>query len=188
MTRRARAPIRTIRIPASSRVSVVVRGFAAHPFVSAEQIASAIRWLPAYHVEGLREIVYSPREPLHYPSLGVPSASRGHAEFVQNERTIFVYRTDDVALFWHVLYHEIGHHVFFVVLGSTLKKRWVMDIYPGSECATAYGYTSAAEDFAECYALYAQQTRSLVAMPAKLGFMREGVFSDRPPGLREKSG
>jgi len=100
---------------------------------------------------------------------------------------IFVYRTDDPELFWHVLYHEIGHHVYFLVLGSASKKRWATAIYPRSQCPTPYGYSGVAEDFAECYALYAQHTRSLEAFPAKLEFMRDEVFSGRLETLKERS-
>ena len=69
---------------------------------------------------------------------------------------------------------------------SRLKKRWATGIYPRSACATAYGYSSAGEDFAECYALYAQHTRSLEAFPEKLEFMREQVFSGKPGTLKER--
>jgi hypothetical protein len=158
-----------------SRIDLVVRGFSAQAAVSAEEIAAALEWLPGFHLEGLREIVYSPVEPLRYPSLG--ARAHGCAEFVQTERAIFIYRTDDPVLFTHVLYHEIGHHVFFLVIDGTARKRWVTQIYPRSRCATHYGTSSAAEDFAECYALYAQHTRSLEDFPRKLQFMRDAVFS-----------
>lgn len=173
---RALPSVRLLKSATRARINLIVRGFAAQGSVSAEQIASAIEWLPAFHLQGLREIVYSSGEPLYYPSLGAASPAGGCAEYVQAERTIFVYRTDDAALFWHVLYHEIGHHVYFLVIGSAAKKHWATGIYPGSRCATQYGYSSAAEDFAECYSLYAQHTRSLGGFPRKLAFMRERVF------------
>ena len=178
---RGARPVRLVKSAARAPIRLAVRGFSAQGAVSAEEIARAIDWLPGFHLQGLREIVYSAGEPLHYPSLGPAPATQGCAEYVQAERTIFVYTTEDPALFWHVLYHEIGHHVYFAVMGSTLKKRWATQIFPGSRCATSYGYSSAAEDFAECYALYAQHTRSLEVLPVKLAFMRDEIFS----GARE---
>jgi hypothetical protein len=180
---------KTVRLPQTlprSRVRLALRGFTAQSSVSADAVANAIEWLPGFHLEGLREIVYSTQDALHYPSLAPPSAAAGWAEYVQAERSVFLYRSDDTELFWHVLYHEIGHHVYFLVISSRVKKRWVTAIWPRSECATPYGSTSAAEDFAECYALYAQHTRSLEAFPAKLEFMRDEVFSGKPETLKEK--
>jgi hypothetical protein len=89
-------------------------------------------------------------------------------------------------MFWHALYHEIGHHVYFLVLGSAVKTRWTGAIYPGSACPTDYGRRGAAEDFAECYSLYAQDTRRLSDFPARLRFMRDDVFSGRPDTLKER--
>jgi len=170
---------------ARSRVSVALRGFSRQSAIPAEDVADAVRRLPMAHLEGLREIIYSPGEPLHYPSLGGSSPSAGRAEYVQTQRAIFIYTTDDVALFWHVLLHEIGHHVFFLRLDGALKKEWVSWLYPGSECATAYGYSSAAEDFAECYALYAREPEALGELPEKRDFMRQ-VFSGKPGSLRDR--
>jgi hypothetical protein len=172
-------------LPARPRVEIRVRGFALQAAVPVEEIVRAVEGLPQFHLEGLREIVYSPGEPLYYPSLGQPLTAS--AEYVQAERTIFVYRTDD-PLFWHVLYHEIGHHVFFLIVSSGVKKRWVTEIYPRSRCPTPYGEAGAAEDFAECYALYASRAGILEGFPEKLGFLRDWVFSGRPDSLKERAG
>ena len=170
---------------ARPRVELLLRGFSLQDAVSAEEVAARVRALPDIHLEGLREIVYSPADPLHYPSLAAPTTAC--AEYLQAERTVFVYRTDDLPLFWHVLLHEIGHHVFFLVLSGEAKKRWVTWTYPGSRCPTPYGQAGAAEDFAECYALYAQRPSLLEAFPEKLWFMRYWVFSGRPGSLKERS-
>src|SRR2546422_210007 len=116
MRRPGTTPVRQLKVSTPSPINLVVRGFSAQSTVSAEEIGAALEWLPAFHLVGLREIVYSAGEPLRYPSLGASSPALGCAEFVQAERTIFAYRTDDRDLFRHVLYHEIGHHVFFLVI------------------------------------------------------------------------
>jgi hypothetical protein len=171
-------------LPSRPRVEILVRGFSLQDAIPVAELVRTVEALPEHHLEGLREIVYSPAEPLYYPSLGPRSTAC--AEYVQAERAIFVYRTDDAPLFWHVLHHEIGHHVFFLVLSSAVKKSWVTWTYPGSRCATPYGRTSAAEDFAECYALYAQGGAALEDLPEKHWFMRYWVFSGRPDSLKER--
>ncbi len=187
MHRHVKRPVGAVKNPNTSRVNLVVRGFSDSAPVCAGDVVEALERLPDFHLEGLREIVHLPREALRFPSLGLWPPERGHAEYAQAERVIYVYRADDLALFRHVLHHEIGHHVFFLVLGSRAKKNWVTQIYPGSACATQYGYTSPEEDFAECYASYAQGAVQLEDFPRKLEFMRESVFSGKPGTLKEKS-
>jgi hypothetical protein len=174
-----------MRPAARARVEILVRGFSLQDAVSVDEVVRAVEELPDFHLAGLREIIYSPGEPLWYPSLGPPSTAG--AEYVQAERSIFVYSTEDRPLFWHVLRHEIGHHVFFLAVSSVVKKRWVTEIWPGSACATDYGRESAAEDFAECYALYAHNPKWLDYFPEKLAFMRDSVFSGREGTLKERA-
>ncbi len=100
---------------------------------------------------------------------------------------IVFYGFDTPDQFFHVLYHEIGHYVFFQVIGSKVKKRWVTGIYPNSFCATAYGTRNASEDFAESYACYVRDPEYLRHFPEKHAFMRDCVFSGRPETLKEKS-
>ncbi len=154
-------------------------------------MADIVGWceqLPQFHLEGLREIAYARRSGLYYPSLDQPSSTSGHAEYVQSERRIRFYDIGESALFRHVLFHEIGHHVFFLVIGSCVKKQWVTRIYPHSSCATRYGTTNATEDFAECYALYAQGGVMLKRFPEKYAYMHDQVFSGDPATLKEKAG
>ena len=107
-------------------------------------------------------------------------------EFVQRERRIFVYRMGSPAVFLHMLHHEIGHFVFFLIMGSRMKKRWVTEIYPGSRCVTAYASASPWEDFAETYAHYVLHRQALKNdLPGKLAFMRDCVFSGRPDSLKQ---
>jgi hypothetical protein len=171
---------------ASGRVRLFVRGFAVQRLVSPDEIADAIQWLPGFHLEGLREVIYAPTEALAYPSLGGGRPFSECAEYVQRERTIFVYRLDNEALFWHVLYHEIGHHVYFLVIDSSAKKHWAGDVHRSSACPTSYAYSSPAEDFAECYALYARHTRMLSDFPEKSRFMQDRVFSPSALKLRDR--
>jgi len=86
-----------------------------------------------------------------------------------------------------MLHHEIGHFVFFLVIGSRVKKRWVTELVPGSSCVSAYARMNPWEDFAETYAYYALHPRILEqTLPEKYAFMRERVFSGSPETLKER--
>ncbi|MFN7780329.1 MAG: hypothetical protein ACK5RK_15955 [Betaproteobacteria bacterium] len=139
----------------------------------------ALDALPRFHLAGLNEIVYAPIPQVSYPSLKLCFPDRRLAEFDQQARAIYVYRLAAPEEFRHVLYHEIGHFVFFLVIGSKVKKTWVTELFPGSATATVYGAESAAEGFAETYALYAREAERLRDLPLKQAFMREQVFSGR---------
>jgi hypothetical protein len=106
---------------------------------------------------------------------------------VQRERRIFVYAFDSAAMFYQMLYHEIGHFVFFLVIGSRVKKRWVTEISPDSPCVTAYASVNPWEDFAETYAYYVGRPHILeTEFPEKHAFMHECVFSGSPGTLKER--
>jgi hypothetical protein len=136
----------------------------------------------------LREIVYAPYWVPAQISDPQSASFRPSpkAEFIQRQRKIVIYDFPNSALFFQILFHEIGHFVFFLVISSVVKKRWVTEIYPGSQCATSYGTLSAAEDFAETYACYARDPELLIRqVPDKFAFMRDYVFSGAPETLKE---
>lgn len=166
-------------------------GFSRQETVPVDQVVRAVDLVPAFHLEGLREIVYLPEAaPDPVPSL--PSSrfacSRPRAEFLQEERRVYVYDFDSPDLFFHMLLHEIGHFVFFLVIGSRVKKHWVVHLYPGSSCITPYAETSAIEDFAETYAYYVLDPDALArAHAVKHAFMRDFVFSGDPDTLKERA-
>jgi hypothetical protein len=62
--------------------------------------------------------------------------------------------------------HEIGHYVFFLAIGSRVKKRWVTELLPGSPCGTACAGKNPWEE--------------------KHAFRRDYVFSGNPETLKER--
>lgn len=164
-------------------------GFADQDRIPVADIVRALDRLPSFHLEGLREIVYAPEWIVDLHAEPFPPGSPVHIKgrFIQQQRQIVFYGFDTPDQFFHVLYHEIGHYVFFQVIGSKVKKRWVTGIYPNSFCATAYGTRNASEDFAESYACYVRDPDYLRHFPEKHAFMRDCVFSGRPETLKEKS-
>lgn len=165
--------------PGGGRLNLVLSGFHRQEIVPVEHIVQAIDRIPSFHLQGLREILYLPE----YAPAARPLACHGgfggepKGEFVQRERRIFVYRVDRPALFFQMLHHEVGHFVFFLVIGSHAKKRWVTEISPGSRGVTAYADVNPWEDFAESYAYYLLHPHVLQEkLPQKHAFMRECVF------------
>lgn len=170
------------------RLDLRLAGFLRQQVVPLEDVVRAVDLVPAFHLEGLREIVYLPEAaPDPSPSYRF-ACSRPRAEFLQEERRIVVYDFDSPELFFHMLLHEIGHFVFFLVIGSRVKKHWVVHLFPGSSCVTPYAESSAIEDFAESYAWYVLDPDALQAEYAvKHAFMRDFVFSGEPGTLKERA-
>jgi len=174
--------------PGTGRLNLLLSGFSRQEIVPVDDIVRAIDALPAFRLEGLREIVYLPEyapeaSPLFCPIL---PHSEPKGEFIQRERRIFVYEFDSAAMFFHMLYHEIGHFVFFLVIGGRVKKRWVTELFPGSACVTRYARVNPWEDFAETYAYYLLHPEVLERESCeKHAFMRDCVFSGEPATLKE---
>ncbi len=176
-------------LSASGKLNLRIVGFAQQDIVSIEQIVQAIDILPSFHLEGLREIIYAPQSLSMNPAelYGVRPHGRRKGEFRQKERRIIFFDFDLPSLFYQILYHEIGHFVFFLAINSRVKKSWVTEIYPQSECISEYGTVNASEDFAETYACFVRDPGRLKQIPRKYAFMRDCVFSGRPETLKEKN-
>lgn len=147
-----------------------VRGFAGQS-VSPADVLQALALVPNFHLAGLREIECACDEAWQV-------GAQVQAAYLQRERSIRFYRLV-TSMFAHILHHEIGHHVFALVISSKLKHLWVTRICAQSSSVTAYGSVSPEEDFAEAYALYLKPSSNAESARAapKLAFMRELVFS-----------
>jgi hypothetical protein len=170
------------------KLNLRLSGFSEQEIVPVDDIVRAIDRLPDFHLEGLREIAYLPEYARDASLPPYPAYPRCEpkGEFVQTERRIYVYGFDRPAMFFHMLYHEIGHFVFFLVIGSRVKKNWVTELSPGSPRVTAYAGTNPWEDFAETYAYYVLNPGLLESeLPEKHAFMRDSVFSGDPATLKE---
>ena len=172
--------------PARGKLNLLLSGFSQQKIIPIDDIVHAIDRLPEFHLQGLREIAYLPESAAGGCPYPAYPRCAPQGEFVQTERRIYVYEFDRPGMFFHMLHHEIGHFVFFLVIGSRVKKRWVTELFPGSSCVTAYGRKNPWEDFAETYAYYALEPRVLEGkLPEKHAFMRDCVFSGDPETLKE---
>ncbi len=189
MNRYNKTPVGTNFSSSGRKIHLQLTGFSQQSYFSIDRVVQAVDVLPAFHLEGLREISYLSNyqariELIYSPN---PDFVRRRGAFIQRERRIIIYNIDSPALFFHVLYHEIGHYVFFLTLSSVVKKQWVTQIFPKSDCVTVYASTNPSEDFAESYACYVREPERLATIPKKFAFMRDHVFSGAPHTLKEKN-
>ncbi len=170
------------------KLNLLLSGFSRQDVVPVDDIVRAVDLLPSFHLEGLREIAYLPEYAPFASAFSYPRVpdSEPKGEFVQRERRIYVYDFGRREMFFQMLFHEIGHFVFFLAIGSRIKKRWVTEVFPSSPCVTAYASVSPWEDFAETYAYYVLHPGDLEKeLPEKHAFMRDCVFSGSPDTLKE---
>jgi hypothetical protein len=146
--------------------------------ISPEEVLAALEPVPDLHLAGLLRIEFAPEQARFFPSSLV-------AAYLQRERCICFYRLPPWPMFRHVLHHEIGHHVFALIISSKVKTQWTQRAFRRSAPGSAYGASSPAEDFAECYARHLRFDPVDAAFAAKEAFMRELVFSGAPWTLKE---
>lgn len=183
MLRAPSAPAKTYVLKRNSghfdaRVHLWLAGFAAQKVISVDDIVAAIRSTPPAHLAGLRGVIYDPeratRDLAAYPELWSFTVK---GAFFRQERCVVVYVFDSLAKFRHILFHEIGHYVFFSLLDSYTKKRWVTQLAPLGPHVTDIAARNASEDFAECYAYFLTNRDALLRNPDKYEFMRSELFS-----------
>ena len=164
-------------------IHVILKGFKMQSIVSLDDVLAALHWVPGRHLAGLKAIIYDP-DRCYDPSPGAQRVD-GHsslkAQYQGSERTIIIYCFDDSERFYHLLFHELGHYVFYHVLGSRLKKQWVTTLFRGSPSISEYGARNASEDFAESYAAYILENTRFSTLRDKYRFMHEGVFDRNLP-------
>ena len=156
-----------------------VSGFELQDKVSIDQLKASINLIPDTHLEHLQVIKYDPTRSIQklraYYNGGFSGMPAG--EYLSNYQSVVIYDFVDYDQFRHILFHEIGHYVFFKVISSFTKKDWVTQIYPNSLHVSDYAKRNACEDFAESYAFYLNRPETLKNIPSKFYFMQNKVFS-----------
>ena len=159
------------------KVNLRISGFSEQNIITIQQVKSAIDALPRSHLSGIEEIRHQTNH-LYISKEGEPfyTPRFSKAVFVQNDKIILIHHFKDLPEFLHVIYHEIGHHVFYHVISGAIRKLWVTGIYPSARPITKYGDKNASEDFAECYAHFMTNPKQLNVIAKKYQFMRDKVF------------
>ncbi|CAH9050971.1 hypothetical protein PSECIP111951_00302 [Pseudoalteromonas holothuriae] len=152
-----------------------IKDFCKQTVVSNDQIKTAIAKVPNAHLKGLQYIVYDPERffqrsyvnprPINYNVIG--QYNRLPSKFITIHKIIHEEN------FYHVLYHEIGHHVFNHILPSRMRVTWVNDIFPNSQYFVSnYASTNAQEDFCESYSSFYTNASDLKKDTRKASFVR----------------
>lgn len=161
-------------------INLAIRGFSDQQPVPLETIVRWIEALPSFHLAGLTAIIYDPQRHLD-PALAdlpllAPPTHKG--QFVKTERQVLIHEFAGSEELQHILYHEIGHHVFEQVLTTALRRFWVLELSQrSSPRITRYARRNALEDFAESYAVFVADPARLESLHRKYTFMRDEVFA-----------
>jgi hypothetical protein len=161
-------------------VSLTIRGFSDQSQISVEQIIHWLEAVPASHLVGLGAIIYDPLRHLdatEFDSSLHPSALH-KAQYVKTEQRILVHGFSDRAELQHILYHELGHHVWDCVLNTALRRQWILELSQRhAQRITRYARRNALEDFAESYAIFLHDPARLEPLRHKYTFLRNMVFA-----------
>jgi len=153
-----------------SKVELLVSGFGYQQLVPVDDIVDAVMKLPQSHIQKIQVIKFDPNKNISFllrhqrvgPQLG---------EYLLNYKSIVVYQFNSRHECFHVLFHEVGHHVYFQAITSFQKKEWVTEVYPAEPGVTPLGKKNACEDFAESYALYVNEPNRLKPFVRKYRFI-----------------
>ncbi|EGG95020.1 hypothetical protein IMCC1989_1965 [gamma proteobacterium IMCC1989] len=167
------------------KIQLLLSGFHQQDTLSVDEIIDAIKLVPAGHLAGLKKIHYDPSR-LHqmlYYYLGISPNLSSLGEFIQNKRQVNVYHFHSKQQFYHTLFHEIGHYVYFFVINSHVKKEWATQTHKKKLFVSEYAKKNAAEDFAECYSFYLVKNYKLRTIKTKYYFMKQKVFKKNENSL-----
>ena len=165
--------------PHNGKIKLKLAGFSFQNIISLEDVIAAIDVLPAAHLSGLQELFYDPDRMTIYDAdiSQWNSLSNSKGSFNRDRRRVLIYAFDNREMFFKVLYHEIGHYVFYNIINGSIRKKWVGQISKQSGYVSKYAALNASEDFAETYAAFVLHPQKLHTLGQKLSFMRREVFN-----------
>jgi len=162
------------------QVSLTIRGFSGQTRMNVEQIVNWIEAAPAFHLVGLTAIIFDPQHLLDLAATdsALPTHATHKAQYVKIEQHILVHDFDNAEELQHILYHELGHHVWDRILTTTLRRQWLLELsLRKSRRVTRYAQRNGLEDFAESYAIFLSDPARLEPLHRKYTFLRNQVFA-----------
>lgn len=152
--------------------ALVIRDFEKQTAIKPAEVAELVRKLPKDHYRGLKTILFKPITEMARLNLLTDHGCKG--AYFPEHRAIIIHDLVDSETAPHIIYHEIGHYVFHQFIDSQTRKHWTTKLFPGAPAVTPYAKTNPAEDFAETYALFAQdQDHVRKKTPQKFLFMQK---------------
>ena len=170
------------------KINIIVSGFSDQQKISIDDVTIAVDALPSHHLSGVQEIRYQEDHTYinEYGEEVLTTPKTAKAVFVQNDQVILMHNFENREEFLHILYHEMGHHVFYRVINGFQRKHWVTKIHPSSAVITKYAGLNASEDFAESYARFLLDPKQLSKLTKKYNFMRDEIFGGISISLDKK--
>jgi len=157
-------------------LNLKITDFGKQTTINVSEIVSHINRIPKFHLQKLNQILYDPER--YTPKIidGPSLEASTQGVYIQSHQLIIIFKLHNLDQLLHVLFHEIGHHVYFKIITQQLKMRWVKEICRNDKFITEYASRNAAEDFAETYVSYLLNPDKLKKIPLKFNFMRKFVF------------
>lgn len=163
-----------------SQIKLRLINFNLQSIVPVNKVLDELNRIPSHHLAGLKEIRYDPsRESQTWVenTLTMNPQIKPIGMYLQGFRTIAIYSINSEKELFSVLFHELGHYVYYTIIDSRVKKQWVTEIHPEKRYVTNYAARNASEDFAECYAEFLLNPLNLQRIPNKYNFIRNAVFN-----------
>ncbi len=164
------------------RVAIV--NFSQQNMVTPEEVSAAIQSLPSFHYASIQLVYFDPSRTMATElahEKKSPSTLKAKGTYYHDWNTSFsmivIYPFPSRKAFYHTLFHEIGHHVFFHALDQPQRNEWFFNIRKTeSGFVTSAARKNSREDFAETYACYCCRPERLTRAPKKRDFMARTVF------------
>ncbi|WP_273047429.1 hypothetical protein [Pseudoalteromonas sp.] len=159
-------------------MSLIIKDFDKQTIVSKSHVVLSVNRIPRAHLEGLNYIVYDKARFFQRNYSDASSVNQNVLGTYNSlpKNYVCIFKFSSLREFEHILYHEIGHHVFQHILSAQQRRYWVSELhrfYP--EFISKYACTNGQEDFCECYAHYFTLPSKLQRLGKKYKFINDLV-------------
>jgi len=167
---------------------IQVLGFSQQSVVTVDEVLQTFQVPPEAHRRGIHLIRYDPKREVasainQYLEPSITLQTQGTFYQSDSLTAIVLWEFRNVTEFRHILFHEVGHHVFAKVLPQDMRDQWFYEIRPlEGTTVSKYACKNAKEDFAECYATWLTRIDLLQKCPQRFKYFRK-IFAS--PGAEE---
>lgn len=160
-----------------------ILGFSQQKLVTPARVREALAVLPSSHIRHIGVIRYDPGRQVAAAINNylepVPGTVRGSYYKSETMQAVVLWRFDTVAEFYHIFYHEIGHHAFMYALTQEQRDLWLYEVRVKEKVTvTSYACTNSKEDFSECYASWFFQPEVLRRCQLRYRYFADHVFRE----------
>ena len=107
-----------------------ILGFSQQNLVTRSQVVQAFETVPGQHRMGIHLIRYDPHKLIaqtinQYSDQTIGHSVKGSYYTSEDLKAVVIWRFHSVEEFQHILYHEVGHHVFHKYLQQFERDEWL---------------------------------------------------------------